>query len=543
MTGPVECSLSDIKAIKPSAPLDLVNSTNKTWLLKANLKLEQGATLLLHGSTVGGDVNELRLKSNNTSTANSTVFVRAQWGTIDIDTTKITSWNEASNSPDTEYSTYKRSYIHVRSYLESDGITKRESRMDIKSSDVGYLGFYAAESYGLSWKVLGPIPAIFDKVNVYGNVINSRIHHNYFGMYTFGAYGMNITNNEVDNSIQYGIDPHDDSDSLVIENNNSHHNGNHGIICSQRCDHLTIRGNISRNNKGNGIMLHRNTNDSLVENNQVLDNSDAGIAVFDSHKNTIRSNISLRNNHGIRLSVASSENLIEQNEFGNNKLHGIYFYKGSDAPTTGDGRPKLNSFTNNNVHDNGDYVIKLKEADGNTFENNSFTGSNREIYMYNASSNVFRNNTFTGTNNFYYARYLVDNTIADTNPVRAKIGDSQSSLQVTDSSNFIFQNNKNIPTIAEPFLTSILLTRAITSGVVDFTRLNFQLIPTSGQVTITPLVWEVSAPFYKKWVASSSASTTTANHTLGDLNPGTKYDVLVNDIVWNSYIASTDGTL
>ncbi|MEK7153377.1 MAG: right-handed parallel beta-helix repeat-containing protein, partial [Patescibacteria group bacterium] len=239
LSGPVTCTLSEIKAIRPTAPLDLVDSSNKTWYLRSNLVIEKGAKLVLHGSAIGGDVNELRLKSNNDSSATSIVWVRAQWGTIDIANTKITSWDAVANGPDTEYSAYKRAFIRVRSFLESDGLTARESRMDIRASEIAYLGYYAAESYGLVWKVSGTTAGRFDKVNVYGDVTDSHLHHNYFGMYTYGAYGMQITGNEVNNSVQYGIDPHDDSDYLTIENNNSHDNGTHGIICSQRCDHLT----------------------------------------------------------------------------------------------------------------------------------------------------------------------------------------------------------------------------------------------------------------------------------------------------------------
>lgn len=29
-------------------------------------------------------------------------------------------------------------------------------------------------------------PEIFDTVNVYGNIYDSDIHHNYFGMYSYG---------------------------------------------------------------------------------------------------------------------------------------------------------------------------------------------------------------------------------------------------------------------------------------------------------------------------------------------------------------------
>src|SRR3989344_5151016 len=334
ISGPVVCTLSEIDSlVSQNAILTLEDPTSKIWFLGSDLILEQGATINLHGSQVGGDVNWLKLKSNSSGY----VEIKAYWGNIDIESTRISSWT--GSSVDTNYSD-GRAFIRAISYLESDGITLRESRMDIKNSDVGYLGYYAAESYGLAWKVRGTTPGIYDKVDVYGDIVGNRIHHNYFGVYTFGAYGGQWLNNEVDNNVQYGLDPHDDSDDLVIEGNNVHHNGNHGIICSQRCDHIMIRNNNSSNNLGNGIMLHRNTNDSLVEFNTVNDNGDSGIAIFDSHRNTVRDNMALRNKNGIRLSVGSSYNLVENNDFGYNNRYGVYLYKGSDAPTIGDGHPK-----------------------------------------------------------------------------------------------------------------------------------------------------------------------------------------------------------
>lgn len=543
VTGPVDCTLTDIKTLRPTTPLDVVNSSSKIWLLKTNLKLEQGARLILHGTTIGGDVNELRLKSNNTSATTSTIWLRADWGTIDIDTTKITSWNESANAPDTEYGSYKRSYIHARSRLE--GSTPRESRLDIRNSDIGYLGFNGAEAYGLAWKVLGPIPSIFATVNVYGDVINSHIHHNYFGMYTFGAFGMNITGNEFNNNIQYGIDPHDDSDSLVIEGNFSHHNGNHGIICSQRCDHLTIRNNNSSFNTGNGIMLHRNTNESLVENNQVNDNGDSGLAIFDSHNNTLRHNTSLRNNHGIRLSVGSSNNLIEQNDFNDNDTHGIYFYKGSDAPTSGDGRPKFNRFVNNTAEDNGDYVIKLKEGDNNTFESNTFSNNDRELYIYAADSNTFVNNTFTGSDNFYHAKSDSDNTITDTNNFLVKLGDSSSSMMLVNTLNAVLQNSKNIPTTVNPTDAFINLTQTQAGGssIVTFTKINLNVIPSASQIVIALQTWQTNTPFLKRWTEAAGSSEVTAQHTVGNLEPSESYDVVVNGAVFGTFIADGSGSI
>jgi len=376
VSGSVVCTLSEIDSlVSQNASLTLEDPTNKVWFLGSNLILEQGATLDLRGGQAGGDVNWLKLKSNSSGY----VEVKAYWGSINIESTRISSWT--GSSVDTNYSD-GRAFIRAISYLESDGITLRESRMDIKNSDIGYLGYYAAESYGLAWKVRGVTPGIYDKVEVYGDIIGNRIHHNYFGVYTFGAYGGQWLNNEVDNNIQYGFDPHDDSDFLSIEGNFVHHNGNHGIICSQRCDHLVIRNNSSSNNVGNGIMLHRNANDSLVELNTVNDNGDSGLAIFDSHRNLVRDNISLRNGkYGIRLSVGASYNRVEENDFGWSRLNGIILYKGSDQPTSGDGRPKNNLFVNNEVHHSRDYAIVLKDADYNSFADNNLYANRKGIYV------------------------------------------------------------------------------------------------------------------------------------------------------------------
>ena len=237
--GGGSATLSNIKAAMPNAPLDLVDPANGVWLLRANLVIADGSVIVLHGTAIGGDVNEFRLQSNNSSVSNSFVSVMADYGSIDIASTRILSWDLAANGPDTEFQTFGRAFVRVRSRLAVDGVTPQESRMDILDSDISYLGYDFAESYGLTWKVSGAHPdttkRIFDYVNVYGDILNSRIHHSFWGTYTYGAFGSRWLNNEVDNNAGYGFDPHDDSDYMVIEGNNVHHNGligrgHHGII-------------------------------------------------------------------------------------------------------------------------------------------------------------------------------------------------------------------------------------------------------------------------------------------------------------------------
>ena len=424
-----ECTLTDIKTYGPgSTPLTLIDPTLKIWYLESNIFIEDGSKLILHGSPVGGDVDELRLKSNNSaSSISNIIFIRADYGTIDIDSTKIISWDSAVAGPDTEYSTLKRSYIHAKSRLSVDPVTgsttPTESRIDIKDSEISYLGYYGSEAYGLSWKVLGIVEhgeGIFDEVGVFGDLIGNNIHHNYFGVYTYGGQSMTFVDNEVHDNVVYGIDPHDDSDFLIIKDNYVHHNGSHGIICSKRCNNLTITGNTSSYNVGNGIMLHRRVTDSLVGDNIVTYNGDTGIALFESHNNRVATNTSEHNLRGIRLSVGSQDNIIENNILNDNIKQGFFLYEGNDAPITGDGRVKLNIFRDNTVIGNGLAGLRLRESDTNTFYDNLFSGNGygADLSTGAPSGNIFTSNIFDFNGNSYNIKLTAAHgTVLDSNTV------------------------------------------------------------------------------------------------------------------------------
>ena len=90
-------TLSDIRAALPDAPLDLVNAAARIWLLRANLIISDGTTLYLRGTDAGGDVNELRLLSDNKS--GGFIFVSAEHGNLHIERTAITSWDRAAAGP------------------------------------------------------------------------------------------------------------------------------------------------------------------------------------------------------------------------------------------------------------------------------------------------------------------------------------------------------------------------------------------------------------------------------------------------------------
>jgi hyaluronan synthase len=285
------------------------------WILRANLYVSDGVTLVIDGR----EVSWLKLSS----APQGFVTLQSYNGNLFIQGTKITSWDETRNAPDTVYAD-GRSFILARA----------NGRMDIVRSELAYLGHPLSlqdpslESrggvYGVSWKIPN---GTFGQTLLTGTVVGNRIHDNYFGLYMFGATGMVVRDNEVFANIQYGIDPHDDSNLFLIERNHVHHNGNHGIIVSKRVIKSMIRYNLSEYNRLHGIMLDKQSNYNIVEENTVVGNVD-GLAIYDSHSNLIRRNHFERNRHGIRANMNASYNYFENNVISGSDS-GIYLYRGA----------------------------------------------------------------------------------------------------------------------------------------------------------------------------------------------------------------------
>ncbi len=328
----------------------------KEWLLKSNIKIENGVSLNLNKK----EVEWLKLQSN----PKQFVWLKTWGGNIYIDGVKISSWDTTKNDFDKDQKD-GRSFIMV----------KYNSRMDVLNSDLGYLGFYPhsssdGSSYGVSWKLPDGTAG---KYFVTGEVINSKFHHNYFGAYTYGATGMVWKNNEFYSNIEYGLDPHDDSNGFLVENNKFYSNGNHGIIFSKRCINNVIRGNISYNNRLHGIMLDRLSDNNIVENNFVYGNKD-GIALYDSSNNIIRNNRIYDNQRGLRANIKSQNNVITNNSFSNNTQYGVYLY----------GEAGSNIVSNNRFGAN-EVALYIKTS-SNQISNNNITKNKAGIYFIGGSS-------------------------------------------------------------------------------------------------------------------------------------------------------------
>eukprot|EP00904_Undaria_pinnatifida_P005816 jgi/Undpi1/2364/HiC_scaffold_13.g05747.m1 len=362
---------------------DISETATGTWLLTESLYVEDGITLQVHGSSVGGDADELRLLS----TSSTFINLRAHGGSLDFLSTKVFAWDTSDNGPRTDEDD-GRSYISAVSEIvldsseDCDGKAKNtmgEARMDIVDSEMAYLGYHDSESYGLTWKVRGfckdkSNPEVFDEVNVYGNIYDSDIHHNNFGVYAYGHQQGDWRRNKMHDNSGYGFDPHDDSDFLTIHDNEVYNNGYHGIIASKRCNGISIQGNevYGGGETSAGLFLHRSSDDAIIKNNYVHDNGDAGLALLESFNADVSDNVFEDNKYGIRFSVASANNVFSDNVIRGSTKYNVFSYLGTDGPdTVENGRSQDNVFSDNTIS-GGKESIKIKEADGTQFIDNDF---------------------------------------------------------------------------------------------------------------------------------------------------------------------------
>lgn len=338
----------------------LVDQGGGNWLLRASVLVTGTARLEIKAPEVttlrllstAGPLKQIDEKRSHPTAA--VVMTAYQYGHILFDGVAVTSWDPTVNGPDMNLE-------DGRSYL----LAWKAGRLDILNSDVSYLGWTAGEQSGLAWRQW--INKADTNSWATGNILDSRVHHNYFGMYSYEAYGLNILRNEFDNNIYYGIDPHDFSENFEVAYNIVHDNGNHGIIFSRECINNRIHHNTVYNNL-HGIMMDRGTDHNHIYENIVYGNSD-GVAIFQSSNNIVENNHIYQNQRGVRINASfmpgdrydgiSAENVIRNNLIEDNSEHGIYLYTRADR----------NIITGNTILRSGVNGIYMRTG-GNTISNN-----------------------------------------------------------------------------------------------------------------------------------------------------------------------------
>ncbi len=510
------------------------------WLLRQSLVMGNGAVLQLHGTSVGGDVDTLLLRSDpDKAVADFTpadpdayATVRAEYGGLDIQSTLITSWSwetpGMAPGPD-QVTNDGRAYVEVRSQQggADGGGPPQESRMEIGDSTLEYLGYHNGASYGVVWRIPTPTDGtleLFSVLHVYGDASNSHFLYNYFGGYTFGAYGMRFYNNEFAYNIGYGLDPHDSSDDLYVENNHFHDNKTHGFICSKRCQNLQVRNNISENNGINGIMLHSTATNWIVENNQVLNNTGGGIVLWDSSNNTIRGNVISNNQNGILLLAGSSNNVVEGNEIYGSSSYGLYAYI-EDPSVAGNGHPTQNLIVDNVFSDGGTKAINLVNADQNTFDNNRFTGMTGTTVGIQASQgNIFRGSCVDGGLSIQStgAGGISSSTIVDETSASVEL-DSTSVVVAADPAGILFDSNDHRPNTVS-LAGSWLSIPGLSSSSIHLNQLPVAVLPSAGTGLVQVTSWSSSAAGITLWPGTTDQ---TLQVSFSMLQPSATYAILL----------------
>lgn len=340
-------------------PALLEHQGGGVWLLKADMVINQAARLEATSATI----TWLRLDSTPGSRYPALTRLIARGGHLLIQGIKVTSW--AAGGVDTNY-------YDGRSFL----LAELGGRMDILDAEVSHLGWSAGEPSGLAWRKRasgdGPVTPENIKTGATGSILDSDIHDNYFGQYSYEAYGLVVKNNHFHHNVVYGFDPHDYSTGFEVAYNKVYNNGKHGIIFSRGCTLNWIHHNEVYANAEHGIMLDRGSNVNQISDNLVYNNRD-GIAIFQSEKNLIQNNVLRNNERGVRINAT--------------------FDLGDEF----DGLAVENTVLNNTIQDNLQYGIYLYErADKNTIQGNTITGNAGSGILIKTGGNVIKRNTISG---------------------------------------------------------------------------------------------------------------------------------------------------
>jgi mannuronan 5-epimerase len=276
------------------------------WLLNAGLVVSEDATLHINSS----DVSWLKMEApgndalEDGENANGLVV----FGSLKIDSVKITSWNQSTNdyaknpgNRDLSENRVEKGSLRPFISVESDAV----GTTDITNSELAYLGYEGGVNGG-------PVVGI-TYFGGGGSIIkNNDIHNLYFGFYSNGVGNITIENNAIHNNGHYGLDPHTGTHDMLIRNNTVYDNGGLGIICSLDCYNIIIENNTVYNNTKMGVMFSRNMYDSVARNN-IIAHEEKGIVISESHNNSVYNNHVSDNSRGIDLDEESFGNAIHHN--------------------------------------------------------------------------------------------------------------------------------------------------------------------------------------------------------------------------------------
>src|SRR5829696_2640737 len=376
-------------------PEILQNLGNGEYLLNANLEVADDVTFEMTSSSSSNEDGFQYLKITGTNG----IIVH---GRIEISGIIITSWDTETDSPvsQTDTGSVPRAFINLR--ISEGGF--------IEDSEVAYLGYAAPPRRGIDLGESTDGPSHDFAIR------NSRIHDNWMGFYSAGAYNITIDGNEFFSNIKYAVDPHTGTHNMTVSNNKVYNNKDIAVICSLDCYDIIFEGNEVYNNAGSGLMFSRATHDSTIRNNLIYNQYESAYPI----------------------SISESQN---------NEIYG------NDIS---------NSTTGISIHN----PVQLDEdgmSSDNRIYNNTFDGVHNAIRAVTSSDNTFSNNIFGNVTDFHYiltsnASMDIENQIFDMANVRGVSG--ANTLSIRDSGTIIIDNTIDHDTDIEPY-TQVLSGQSI----------------------------------------------------------------------------------
>ena len=247
---------------------DYLEVENGIYTLRRPIVIGADATLIIAGS----DVRALRL-----STDDYAYIVSG--GALVIADTEITSWDDARQTP-TELGLGEAEFLFRPFITAWSGSETYATRTIFRA-----LGYNNRKSWGLTASS-GPQDFTFDGQSVMDSphmvIVENLFEQLYYGFYSYHTNFADIIGNEYRNSVIYGPDPHDYSESILMALNTAYGTQKkHGMIVSREVSGLFV-GNLAFDNHGAGIMLDRLSNHSIIYANTAFGNGNDGITVYET---------------------------------------------------------------------------------------------------------------------------------------------------------------------------------------------------------------------------------------------------------------------
>lgn len=291
---------------------DYLEVDNGIYTLRRPIVIGADATLIVAGS----DTSALRL-----STDDYAYIVSG--GSLVIADTEITSWDDALQAP-SEMDLGESEFLFRPFITAWSGSETYATRTIFRA-----LGYNNRKSWGLTASS-GPQDFTFDGQSVMDSphmvIVENLFEQLYYGFYSYHTNHADIIGNEYKDSVIYGPDPHDYSESILMALNTSYGTQKkHGLIVSREVSGLFV-GNLAFDNHGAGIMLDRLSNHSIIYANTAFGNGHDGITVYETACVIVANNEASGNDiSGIRVRN-SVDVAVLSNNISDNAREGVVAY-------------------------------------------------------------------------------------------------------------------------------------------------------------------------------------------------------------------------